>query len=66
MPEKKQKVSTHYSPLTTHRSPLTTHHSTTQGLLAEINNGRLAMIGIMAFMAEAKLPGAVPGLVGKV
>jgi len=24
------------------------------------------MIGIMAFMAEAKLPGAVPGLVGKV
>ena len=23
------------------------------------------MIGIMAFMAEAKLPGSVPGLVGK-
>ena len=24
------------------------------------------MIGIMAFMAEAKVPGSVPGLVGKV
>ena len=30
-----------------------------------MNNGRLAMIGIMAFMAEAKVPGSVPGLVGK-
>merc|ERR1719476_306669 len=29
-------------------------------LLAEINNGRLAMLGIMAFLAEAKIPGAVP------
>merc|ERR1719276_108349 len=37
-----------------------------KALLAEVNNGRLAMIGIMAFMAEAKLPGSVPGLVGKV
>merc|ERR1712087_1083661 len=33
-------------------------------LLAEINNGRLAMIGIMSFMAEAKVPGSVPALSG--
>merc|ERR1719313_1787017 len=31
-----------------------------KGLLTEINNGRLAMLGIMAFVAEAKVPGAVP------
>jgi len=37
-----------------------------KSLLAEINNGRLAMLGIMAFMAESKVPGSVPGLVGKV
>jgi hypothetical protein len=35
-----------------------------KGLLAEINNGRLAMIGIMGFMAEAKVPGSVPALDG--
>jgi len=31
-------------------------------LRAEINNGRLAMLGIMAFLAEAKVPGSVPAL----
>jgi hypothetical protein len=31
-------------------------------LVAEVNNGRLAMIGIMAFVAEAKVPGSVPVL----
>jgi len=31
-------------------------------LAAEINNGRLAMLGIMAFLAESKIPGAVPAL----
>merc|ERR1719261_971828 len=35
-----------------------------KGLLAEINNGRLAQIGIMAFVSEAKVPGSVPGLAG--
>jgi len=35
-----------------------------KGLLAEINNGRLAQIGIMAFVSEARVPGSVPGLAG--
>lgn len=35
-----------------------------RGLLVEINNGRLAMIGIMGFLAEEKVPGAVPALAG--
>eukprot|EP00967_Tisochrysis_lutea_P053301 scaffold66262_cov29-Tisochrysis_lutea.AAC.3 len=34
------------------------------GLLKEINNGRLAMLGIMGFLAEAKVPGSVPLLTG--
>merc|ERR1719201_1044290 len=32
----------------------------------EINNGRLAMLGIMGFVSEAKIPGAVPALVGQI
>jgi len=35
-----------------------------KGLLMEINNGRLAQIGIMAFIAESKVPGSVPLLDG--
>jgi len=35
-----------------------------KGLVAEINNGRLAQIGIMAFVSEAKVPGSVPALSG--
>jgi hypothetical protein len=33
-------------------------------LLAELNNGRLAQLGIMAFLAEQKVPGSVPALSG--
>jgi len=37
-----------------------------KGLVAEINNGRLAMLGIMGFVSEAKIPGAVPALTGSI
>merc|ERR1712232_663911 len=37
-----------------------------KGLLAEVNNGRLAMIGLMGFLTEAKVPGSVPALTGLV
>jgi len=37
-----------------------------KALLAELNNGRLAQLGIMAFLAEQKVPGAVPALSGMV
>jgi len=43
-----------------------TEEAKAKGLLAEINNGRLAMFGIMAFVAESKVPGAVPALTGKI
>ena len=37
-----------------------------KGLVAEINNGRLAMLGIMGFVSAAKIPGSVPALEGVV
>mmetsp|Transcript_9250 Transcript_9250/g.11370 ORF Transcript_9250/g.11370 Transcript_9250/m.11370 type:complete len:248 (+) Transcript_9250:73-816(+) len=35
-----------------------------RGRQCEINNGRLAMFGILGFLAEAKVPGSVPLLTG--
>jgi len=35
-------------------------------LVTEVNNGRLAMLGIFGFLTEAKIPGAVPFLTGKI
>lgn len=41
-----------------------TEESLAQGRLKEINNGRLAMLGLMSFCSEAKIPGSVPLLKG--
>jgi hypothetical protein len=43
-----------------------TEEEKARGRLKEINNGRLAMIGMMSFVAEAKVPGSVPSLKGLV
>ena len=37
-----------------------------RGLRVEVNNGRLAMLGIFSFIAEQKVPGSVPALTGLV
>lgn len=37
-----------------------------EGLIKELNNGRLAQIGIIGFLAEQKVEGSVPLLTGVV
>jgi hypothetical protein len=41
-----------------------TERDKVRGRQVEINNGRLAMLGIFSFLAESKVPGAVPPLTG--
>jgi len=43
-----------------------TEEEKAKGLITEINNGRLAMLGIIGFLAEQKIPGSVPVLTGVV
>jgi len=54
------KVPSLYDPLGLHKNM--SPEKSEQGLLREINNGRLAQIGIMGFMAAEKVPGSVPAI----
>ena len=44
--------------------PDQTEEELERGRKCEVNNGRLAMIGILGFLSEAKVPGSVPILKG--
>lgn len=51
-----------YDPLGWHKTR--SEEDKANGLVKEINNGRAAMLGIIAFLSEGKVPGAVPLLKG--
>ena len=42
--------------------PAASEEKKAKGRLAEVNNGRLAQIGLFGFLAESQVPGSVPGL----
>merc|ERR1711933_698076 len=48
------------------RSTKATPEKLARGRMKELNNGRLAMIGTMAFVSEASVPGSVPVLTGRI
>ena len=53
-----------YDPFSFHKNK--SEESKAKGLISELNNGRLAQIGILGFLAEQKVPGSVPLLEGLV
>jgi len=53
-----------YDPLGWHKNR--SEEDKANGLVKEINNGRLAMLGIFGFLCEQTIPGSVPALSGVV